>query len=78
MSEVPVLLEARFQGDWCAIRIVRQTTVRRALDSLPMFAKQQKVMLDDVRARALRSNGEVLAAENAIIARLQEFDDPRR
>jgi len=78
VSEVPVLLEARFQGDWCAIRIVRQTTVRRALDSLPMFAKQQKVMLDDVRARALRSNGEVLAAENAIIARLQEFDDPRR
>lgn len=78
MNEVPVLLEARFHGDWCAIRIVRQTTVRRALDSLPMFAKQQKVSLDDVRARALRSNGELLAAENAIIARLQEFDDPRR
>jgi len=78
VNEVPVLLEARFHGDWCAIRIVRQTTVRRALDSLPMFAKQQKVSLDDVRAWALRSNGELLAAENAIIARLQEFDDPRR
>lgn len=75
---INVLLESRTCGKWYPIRIVRQTTSRRAIDSLPLFARQQKVMLDDVRARALRSEGELLVAENAIIARLQEFDDPRR
>lgn len=74
------LLEARFGERWCPIRIANEfPSVRAALDSLPMFARQQKVGVDDVRMKALRTESQLLDAENAIIAyHHEQADDSRR
>jgi hypothetical protein len=79
LCTVKVLLEACLEGCWCAIRIVHEyPNIRAALNSLPMFARQQKVHLDDVRLKALRTEAQLLAAENAVIAYFERMDDPRR
>lgn len=64
---IPMLLEARQDGVWSSIRIAREfPSVHAALDSLPMFARQQKANLDDVRAKPLRTKERVIAAERAV------------
>ena len=63
-----VLLEAKPDDCWCPIRVIRVSNVRAILDSLPVFARQQKVSCDRVRVTALRSEDKLLAAENAVIA----------
>lgn len=68
MQTLSVLLEAKSDDCWCPIRIVKVSNFRAALNSLPVFACQQSVSCDRVRARALRSADELLAAENAVIA----------
>lgn len=75
-----VLLEARIGERWCPIRIAHEyPSVRAALDSLPMFARQQSTCVDDVRMKVLRTEPQLLAAENAIIAyHHEQADDPRR
>lgn len=76
---LPVLLEAKLDDCWCPIRITKVPNVRAALNSLPMFARQQNVSCDRVRARALRSEDELLVAENAVIAhRHRSLDDIER
>lgn len=73
------LLEARFGERWCPIRIAREfPSIRAALDSLPMFARQQRVCVDDVRVQVLRTESQLLAAEDAIIAYHGQVDDSRR
>ena len=64
-----VLLEARLGGEWRPIRIAHQfSSIRAALDVLPLFAKQQKVCVDDVRVKVLRTEGELLTAKDAVTA----------
>lgn len=74
------LLEARFGEQWRPIRIAHEfPSVRAALDSLSMFARQQRVCVDDVRMKVLRTEDTLLAAENAIIAyHHEQADDPQR
>ena len=65
----PTLLEVRRDGEWLPIRIAREfPSTRAALASLTMFAKQQKVSLADVRAKPLRTEEKVSAAEYAVHA----------
>lgn len=73
-----VLLEVRIGERWCPVRIVYDyPNIRAALDSLPMFARQQKVDVDDVRLKALRTESQLLDAENAIITyHHEQADDP--
>ena len=64
-----VLLEARIGEQWCPIRIAHEfPSTRAALDSLPMFARQQSAGLDDVRMKVLRTEEKLRAAEEALIA----------
>lgn len=64
-----MLLEARHSGEWHPVRIAREfPSSHAALDSLPMFARQQKVVLEDVRVRALRTEEQLTAAEYAVRA----------
>lgn len=80
MSNVMVLFEVSIGDRWCPVRIARQfPSIHAALDSLPVFAKQQRVELDRVRARALRTPSALCAAENAVIEyHREQMDDPRR
>lgn len=72
-----VLLEVCIEEQWSPVRIAHEyPNVRAALDSLPMFARQQSASVDDVRMRVLRTESQLLDAENAIIA--SHLDDPRR
>lgn len=72
----PMLLEVRRDGEWTPIRVARNFPgVHAALDSLPMFARQQKVYgadddfpLADVRVKELRTDERVTAAERAVRA----------
>ena len=74
-----VLLEVRIGERWCPIRIAHEfPSARAALDSLPIFARQQSTGVDDVRMRVLRTDRQWIAAENAIIAYHQQADDSRR
>ncbi len=64
-----ILLEARLEGRWCPVRIAHEFLgARMALDSLPVFARQQKVNQDDVRMSALRTEEQLTVAEYAVIA----------
>jgi len=64
---VPMLLEACIDGTWRPIRIsYKFSSVRSALDSLPTFTRQQKIDLEDVRVKALRTEKQVIAAEQAV------------
>ena len=68
-----VLLEVHIGERWCPVRIAHNyPNVRAALDSLPVFARQQKVGVDDVRMKTLRTESQLLYAENAIIAYIRE------
>jgi len=66
-----MLLEARPDGEcgeWLPVRVVRGfLSARTALVALPMFARQQKVDLVDVRVKALRTEERVTAAERAVL-----------
>lgn len=76
-AQTPVLLEVKRGDSWEPVRIARKfPNARAAIDSLPMFARQQHVELDSVRAVALRTEERLQSAENAIIERHR--DDPRR
>lgn len=67
MNAIPMLFEARFDVLWHSMRVTREfSSVRAAMDSLPMFAQQQKVSPEDVRVRALRTIEQVVAAEQAV------------
>lgn len=69
MNNIPMLLEARQDGEWSPIRIACEfPSVHAALDSLPMFARQQKADFDDVRAKPLRTAERVIAAKRAVHA----------
>ena len=64
---IPMLLEARIDGAWCSFQIVYVfSSVRSALDWLPTFTRQQKIDLEDVRVKALRTEEQVTAAEQAV------------
>jgi len=64
-----MLLEVRRDGEWLPIRIAREfPNAHAALNSLLMFARQQKVALEDVRVRALRTKERLIAAEHAVEA----------
>jgi hypothetical protein len=82
---VKVLLEARIRERWCPIRIACEfPSIRAALDSLPIFAQQQKADADDVRMKVLQTEEKLHAAREAIIAyhidriKYEQADDPRR
>lgn len=62
-----VLFEANKCSRWRAVRIIVVPNVRTALGALPVFARQQMVSLDYARVKVLRSEAEVLAAEEAVI-----------
>jgi len=65
--EASVLLEACLKGQWRPIRITSKfSSLRAALNALPIFARQQGVNLDNVRARALRTDEQLTAAEYAV------------
>jgi len=67
MNMIPVLFEARFDVLWHSMRVTREfSSVKAAMDSLLMFAQQQKVSLEDVRVKALRTAEQVVAAEQAV------------
>jgi len=69
ISEIPMLFEACWDGEWYPVRIACEFLgVHAALDSLPMFARQQKAHLADVRVKTLRTEENVSAAERAIHA----------
>lgn len=64
-----VLLEACLKGRWRPIRITSKfLSFRGALYALPIFARQQGVDLDGVRARALRTDEQLRAAKYAVAA----------
>ena len=68
-DNLSVLLEACLKGQWRPIRITSKfSSLRAALNALPIFARQQDVDLDSVRARALRTGEQVTAAEYAVSA----------
>lgn len=76
-AQAPVLLEVKHGDTWEPVRIAREfPSVRAALDSLPMFARQQHVEMDVVRLFALRTEALLRNAEEALIERHR--DDPRR
>lgn len=69
MNSMPILLEARHSGEWHPVRIAREfPNAHAALNSLSMFARQQKVAAEDVRVRALRTEERLTAAEHAVEA----------
>lgn len=62
-----VLLEVRIGERWRPIRIDHDyASVRAAFDSLPMFAWEQSTSVDNVRMKVLRTEPQLLAAENMI------------
>lgn len=66
-SRLRVLLEVHRGDTWIPIRIACDfPTVRAAINALPVFAKQQKVEIDDTRVKHLRSWSEVFVAQKAI------------
>ena len=66
-GNTPVLLEARRGGVWHSVRVSDKfLSVRAAMDSLPMFAQQQEVDLEDVRVRALWTVAQIVAAMRAV------------
>jgi len=69
VNNTPILLEARHGAEWHPVRIAREfPNAHAALNSLSMFARQQKVALEDVRVRALRTEERLIAAEHAVEA----------
>ena len=75
-----VLFEVKIGECWCPLRIGRQfSNIHMALNSLPIFAKQQRTNVDCVRVRALRTPTALDIAENAVIEfHREQMDDPRR
>ncbi len=66
-SRFQVLLEVRQSGAWNPVRIACSfLTIWAAINALPVFAKQQRVEIDDVRVKHLRSWSEVFMARKAI------------
>ena len=84
-KKTPFLLETKIGGRWCPVRIAHEfPNSRAAIESLPILAKQLsteqlRTTLDCVRVKALRTEEDLWAAENAIIEYNQEkMNDPRR
>lgn len=80
-----MLLEVRRDGSWTPVRIAdKYASMRAAINALPVFARQQKVTIEDVRAKRLRTHSDLQLAREAIRRSgyagesLEDLDDPRR
>lgn len=63
-----VLLEVRRGDSWVPIRVAcGYPDMRAAINALPVFARQQKVSADDVRAKRLKTHSELQLAKDAIL-----------
>lgn len=68
LDKPQVLLEVQQDGKWIPIRIADgYPDMRAAINALPMFARQQKVTVDDVRAKRLKTHSDVQLAKEAIL-----------
>jgi hypothetical protein len=61
--------------------------MRAAINALPVFARQQKVTVEDVRVRRLLTHSDLMLAKDAILrsgqkdstcGTIDDLDDPRR
>jgi hypothetical protein len=77
VNSVAVLFEVKRGEHWYPVRIARQLAdIHEALDALPVFAKQQRTEVDQVRVRSLRTPAALYAAEQDIIeAHRKQLDD---
>lgn len=85
------LLEVWRDGKWTPTRIAcRYPNMRAAIAALPVFARQQKVAVEDVRVKRLLTHSDLRLAKDAILRSGQKDsacgtfdgldldDDPRR
>lgn len=83
-----VLLEVWRGDSWVSVCIAcGYLDMRAVINALPVFAWQQKVTPDDVRAKRLKTHSDLRLAKDAILrsgvkdsvcGTIDDFDDPRR
>lgn len=70
---IPILIEMRINDKWQVDRIIRDlSSVRIALDTLPVLAMQLKTNIENLRVKVLRSAQALVNAEGIIVEQVRQ------